>query len=63
MSYVYSVIHAIIWCEDCGWTAKSYKNAQACAKIHAKKYGHKTTGELGIAIGYNYRDTNEEFKK
>ena len=56
MSYTYSVIHAVIGCEDCDWVAKNYKNAQATAKIHARKYGHRVSGELGIAVGYDYRE-------
>jgi len=62
MSYIYSVIHAFVKCEDCDWETGSYKNAQAIAKIHAKKYGHKVSGELGISIGYNYRSTESEIK-
>lgn len=55
MTHTYSVIHAIIKCEDCDWEAKSYKNAQATAKIHASKYKHRVDGELGIAVGYDGR--------
>jgi hypothetical protein len=60
VSYIYSVIHAIVWCEDCDWKTGSYKNAQAIAKIHAKRYGHKVSGELGIAIGYNFRKAEDQ---
>ena len=60
MKYVYAVVHAIAECEDCGWKATSYKNAQATAKIHAKRYGHKVSGELGIAISYDYRGETEK---
>ena len=55
MKYFYGVVHAVVNCEDCDWETSSYKNAQAIAKIHAKKYGHKITGELGIGFGYNGR--------
>jgi hypothetical protein len=49
----YSVIHAVVSCHDCGWESASYKkNAQALAAQHSRKYGHKVTGELGIAISY-----------
>lgn len=54
MSYQYSVVHGIATCEDCGWHTESYKNAQAISKIHAKKYGHKVSGELGIAFAYDF---------
>jgi len=60
VSYVYSVVHAIIACEDCGWTARHYKNAQATAKIHAKRYGHRVSGDLGIYLVYDYRDVGGE---
>ena len=56
MKHYYSVIHAVVECEDCDWTTASYKNAQAIAKIHAKKYGHNVKGELGISFGYLGRE-------
>jgi len=52
MKYKYGVIHGHVRCIDCGWETYSYKNAQAIAKIHAKKYGHRVEGELGIAFSY-----------
>jgi len=55
MSYTYGVVHAVVECEDCDWKTGSYKNAQAIAKIHAKRYGHKVRGELGIGFSYDYR--------
>jgi hypothetical protein len=63
MSYSYGVIHAFVECEDCGWTTESYKNAQAIAKIHAKKYGHKVVGELGISFSYDFRTEGPEKRK
>ena len=62
MSYSYGVIHAIVECEDCEWTTESYKNAQAIAKIHAKKYGHKVSGELGISFSYDFRSKGKQKK-
>jgi hypothetical protein len=56
MKYSYGVIHAIVRCEDCDWKTGSYKNAQAIAKIHAQRYGHKVGGELGIAFDYDGRE-------
>lgn len=53
--YAYGVICATIRCLDCNWEAESYKNAQATAKIHADKHGHKVEGELGIGIMYDGR--------
>lgn len=55
MEYYYGVVHAVVKCEDCSWEATNYKNAQATAKIHAKKYKHKVSGELGIDFGYDGR--------
>ena len=55
MKYSYGVIHAYVRCLDCGWESSSYKNAQAIAKIHAEKHGHRVEGELGIAFSYNGR--------
>ena len=52
--YHYAPVHAYVQCEDCGWVTESYKNAQAIAKIHAKKYGHRVSGDLGISFSYDY---------
>jgi hypothetical protein len=55
MSYTYGVVYGIAECEDCSWGTESHKNCQAIAKIHAKKYGHKVRGELGISFSYDFR--------
>ena len=60
MKYSYGVVHAIVECLDCDWSTQSYKNAQAISKIHAKRYGHKVSGELGIIFGYNGRKEEKE---
>lgn len=60
MKYSYAVIHAQVRCEDCDWTTESYKNAQAIASIHAKSYGHRVVGELGIGFSYNGREEDSE---
>lgn len=56
LKYSYGIVHAVVHCEDCPWETVSYKNAQAIAKIHAKKYKHRVAGELGIAFSYNGRE-------
>jgi len=53
MKHSYGVVHGTAYCEDCDWKTESYKNAQAIAKIHAKKYKHRTHGDLGIAFSYD----------
>ena len=49
------VVHAVAECEDCGKVFENYKNAQALAAIHAKKYHHKISGEVGIFFVYDGR--------
>jgi len=51
MKKKFSVVHCLAECKNCGWTADNYKNAQAIAAIHARKYGHKVAVEIGLA-GY-----------
>lgn len=58
-TYSYGVVDASVKCEDCGWSTESYKNAQAIAKIHAKRYGHKVSGELTISFEYDERQVKE----
>lgn len=60
MKHAYSVVHAVIKCNDCDWEAPSYKNAQATAAIHAKKHLHKVSGELGIYVMYDGREGRTE---
>jgi hypothetical protein len=55
MKYSYGVVHGMAECEDCEWRTDSYKNAQAIAAKHAKKYGHRVRGELGIDFSYDGR--------
>lgn len=47
----YGVIHGIARCLSCTWETQSYKNAQALAAQHAKRYGHSVEGE----VAYYYR--------
>ena len=49
------VNHCIANCLDCDWSAQNYKNAQAIAAIHAKKYRHKVNGDVGIGFTYDGR--------
>ena len=60
MKYHYAPIHAVVNCEDCQWVTESYKNAQAISKIHAKRYKHRVSGELGISFAYDGRDDGIE---
>lgn len=46
-------VHAIATCEDCGKEFQNYKNAQAIAAQHAKKYKHLVMGEVGLAFKYD----------
>ena len=52
MKYSYGVVHGLANCQNCDWHTDSYKNAQAIAKQHAKRYGHTVKGELGISFAY-----------
>ena len=49
------VIHAIAVCQNCGKEFDNYKNAQALAAQHAKKYKHCVTGEVAMAFEYEGR--------
>ena len=57
--YRYGVVSADIQCLDCGWEAKGYKNAQATAAIHARKYKHRVEGEITISIVYDDRGASK----
>lgn len=47
------VVHAVATCKDCGKEFQYYKNAQALAAKHAKKYKHYVYGEVGLAFDYD----------
>lgn len=46
------VVHAVAKCDDCGWEAGNYRNAQALGKLHAMQHGHTVRVEVGIACTY-----------
>ncbi len=55
MKRAFGVVHVFAKCEDCDWETGSYKNGQAIAAIHAKKYRHKVSVEFGLAGYYDGR--------
>lgn len=46
------LVHAIAECMDCGAKFQNYLNAQVLAAKHAKNYGHKVNGEIGLVFSY-----------
>ena len=48
----YWKVHALAWCETCGKEFTNWRNAQALAAQHARRYGHRTRGEVGFAFTY-----------
>lgn len=53
MKSSFGVTSCIVQCANCGWRSESYKNAQANAAIHAKKYGHKVLVESTMGGYYD----------
>lgn len=53
MKKAFGVVHSVWVCDDCGKEFSGYKNAQALAAKHARHYGHKVSGEVGIAGYYD----------
>jgi Fe2+ or Zn2+ uptake regulation protein len=53
-------VHTIAICEDCGRVFDNYKNGQALAAQHAKKYKHVVHGEVRLAFKYDGRDSLPE---
>lgn len=61
MKKTIGLVHALARC-DCGWEYpisphQTYKNAQAMAAQHAKRYGHRVTGEIGLGFTYDATET------
>tara|TARA_R110000822_G_C15014947_1_gene462407 strand:+ start:356 stop:523 length:168 start_codon:yes stop_codon:yes gene_type:complete len=50
------IVHQIAHCTECGEQWGDYKNsnAQKQAYAHAKKTGHKVSGETGTAWSYHF---------
>lgn len=59
MKKSFGVIHCVADCQDCGWSTESYKNGQAIAAKHAKKYKHKVTVDIGLCGTYDGREKSE----
>jgi len=55
MKRSFGVVHCQAKCDDCGWEAENYKNAQGIAAIHARKYGHKVRVDIELAGYYDGR--------
>jgi len=53
MKKTIGVVHCIAECLDCGKTFQQYKNAQALAAQHARKYKHVVRGEIGLNFIYD----------
>ena len=56
----FGVVHGIAECSDCDWKTDSYKNAQALAAKHARRYRHRVNGEVGCAYTYDGRNLRKE---
>ena len=50
------VVHIWAECEDCGKTFENFKNSQALAALHAKRYKHRVCGDIGLAFVYDGRE-------
>ena len=59
MKKTIGVMHCIATCEDCGKEFTAYKNAQALAAQHAKKYRHLVRGEIGLVFEYNGKPSEQ----
>ena len=46
------VIHVVAECEDCDWRTEEYKNGQAIAANHAKRWKHKVRVDVGLVFEY-----------
>lgn len=46
------IVHTIFDCRDCQRRWEGQETAQALARLHAKKYGHKVQGEVSVAVWY-----------
>jgi len=49
---------AIFECRDCDKAFDNYKNAQALAAKHAKKYSHFVSGEIVLHSEYDGRNNH-----
>jgi hypothetical protein len=47
------LVHFIAECEECDWHTEGYESGQRQAAEHARKTGHRISGEEGYAIRYN----------
>jgi hypothetical protein len=54
------VTHVNATCEDCGAEFMNYKNGQALAAKHAKKYSHLVRGEVALAFEYDGRQKDSQ---
>jgi hypothetical protein len=48
------IVHGVAHCSTCGKEMEG-RNAQGLAALHAKKYGHSVSGEIGLAFTYGQK--------
>ena len=53
MKKTIGVVHVIAECKECEWRTESYKNGQAIAAKHAKKYEHVVIVDVGLVVEYD----------
>jgi len=53
MKKTIGVVHVVAECKDCNWRTESYKNGQAIAAKHAKKYKHVVIVDVGLMVEYD----------
>ena len=53
MKKTIGVVHVIAECKDCNWQTENYKNGQAIAAKHARKYEHVVIVDVGLIVEYD----------
>lgn len=53
LSSVRGVHHAVATCRDCGWESQDYRTAQANARQHARRKGHRVQVDVGVSYYYD----------
>ena len=58
----YNLVHAIAYCEDCGWHEEDYLIAQKEARKHHRKTGHEVVIETGLIGTYERKSPTQNNK-
>jgi hypothetical protein len=55
-------VHAVAQCQTCAWFSEDYATAWQIGRLHAERYKHRVTVDVGLVYTYDCRATKKRRK-